>query len=132
MQPPRMNTSREPMTAIVQDEYGPAPERVLRVEAIARPVIGEDEVLVRVHGASVDRGTWHVMAGLPYPIRLAGFGFRRPKYRTPGRNLAGTVEARGATVTAFTPGDAVFGIGEASFAQYARARPDKLAPSRRS
>jgi NADPH:quinone reductase-like Zn-dependent oxidoreductase len=123
-----MTTSREPMTAIVQDEYGPAPEDVMRVEEIARPVIGEDEVLVRVRAASVDRGTWHVMAGLPYPIRLAGFGLRRPKYRHPGRNLAGTVEAVGASVTAFAPGDAVFGIGEASFAEYARARPDKLAP----
>jgi NADPH:quinone reductase-like Zn-dependent oxidoreductase len=123
-----MTTGREPMTAIVQDEYGPAPEDVLRVEDVDRPVIGEDEVLVRVHAASVDRGTWHVMAGLPYPIRLAGFGLRRPKYRNPGRNLAGTVEAVGTSVTTFTPGDAVFGIGEASFAEYARARPDKLAP----
>ena len=107
---------------------GPGPEDVLRIEEIARPVIGEDEVLVRVGAASVDRGTWHVMAGLPYPIRLAGFGLRRPKYRNPGRNLAGTVEAVGTSVTAFTPGDAVFGVGEASFAEYARARPDKLAP----
>jgi NADPH:quinone reductase-like Zn-dependent oxidoreductase len=90
-------------------------------------VIGDDEVLVRVHAASVDRGTWHVMAGLPYLIRLAGFGLRGPKYRNPGRNLAGTVAAVGAGVTAFTPGDAVFGIGEATFAEYARARPDKLA-----
>src|SRR5689334_18073577 len=128
MEPPSMTTGREPMTAIVQDEYGPAPEDALRVEEIARPVIGEDEVLVRVHAASVDRGTWHVMAGLPYPIRLAGFGLRRPKYRNPGRSLAGTVDAVGTSVTAFTPGDAVFGIGEASFAEYARARPDKLAP----
>ena len=71
MEPPRTTTGPEPMTAIVQDAYGPAPEDVLRVEEIARPVIGEDEVLVRVHAASVDRGTWHVMAGLPYPIRLA-------------------------------------------------------------
>jgi len=123
-----MTTSREAMTAIVQDVYGPAPEGVLRVEEIARPVIGEGEVLVRVRAASVDRGTWHVMAGLPYPIRLAGFGLRRPKYRNPGRNLAGTVEAVGASVTAFAAGDAVFGIGEASFAEYSRARPDKLAP----
>jgi NADPH:quinone reductase-like Zn-dependent oxidoreductase len=128
MKPPTMTTGREPMTAIVQDEYGAAPEDVLRVEEIERPVIGDDEVLVRVHAASVDRGTWHVMAGLPSPIRLAGFGLRRPKYRNPGRNLAGTVEAVGTGVTAFTPGDAVFGIGEASFAEYAPARPDKLAP----
>src|SRR3954469_18326984 len=122
MEPPRMTTGREPMTAVVQDEYGPAPEDVLRVEEIDRPVIGEDEVLVRVHAASVDRGTWHVMAGLPYAIRLAGFGLRRPKYRNPGRSLAGTVEAIGAHATGFEPGDAVFGICDGSFAEYARVR----------
>src|SRR3954453_16338210 len=116
------------ITAIVHDRYGPLPEGVLRLAEIDAPPAGGGEVLVRVHAASVDRGTWHIMSGLPYPIRLAGFGLRRPKYRNPGRNLAGTVEAVGASVTAFTPGDAVFGIGEASFAEYARARPDKLAP----
>jgi NADPH:quinone reductase-like Zn-dependent oxidoreductase len=123
-----MTAGRKTMTAIVQDEYGPAPEDVLRIDEIDTPPIEADEVLVRVHAASVDRGTWHVMAGLPYPIRLAGFGLRRPKYRNPGRNLAGTVEAVGGSVTRFKPGDAVFGIGDASFAEYARARPDKLAP----
>src|SRR3954464_1449676 len=116
------------MTSVLQDRYGPEPEDVLRLGEADRPAIGDDEVLVRVQAASVDRGTWHVMAGLPYPIRLAGFGFRRPKYRNPGHNLAGTIEAVGTSVTAFAPGDAVFGIGEASFAGYARARPDKLAP----
>src|SRR3954453_18415665 len=128
MEPPRMTTSLEAMTAIVQDEYGPAPEDVLRVEEIARHVIGEDEVLVRGHAASVDRGTWHVMAGLPYPIRLAGFGLTRPKYRNPGRSLAGTVEAVGSGGSGFEAGDAVFGIGGATFAEYAGAHPDKLAP----
>ena len=78
------------MTAIVQDRYGSAPEDVLRLAEIARPAIGDGEVLVRVHAASVDRGTWHMMAGLPYPIRLAGFGLRRPK--TPTR--AGTWPGR--------------------------------------
>src|SRR5919202_799326 len=121
-----MPAGRKTMTAIVQDEYGPAPEDVLRLDEIEKPSIAEDEVLVRVQAASVDRGTWHVMAGLPYPIRLAGFGLRRPKYRNPGRNLAGTVEAVGASVTAFTPGDAVFRNGQAPFAAYERARPDKL------
>jgi NADPH:quinone reductase-like Zn-dependent oxidoreductase len=115
------------MTAIVQDQYGEAPEQVLRVATLDRPEIREDDVLVRVHAASVDRGTWHIMAGLPYPIRLAGFGFRAPKYDNPGRNLAGMVEAVGAGVTAFTPGDEVYGIGEATFAQFARAAQDKLA-----
>jgi NADPH:quinone reductase-like Zn-dependent oxidoreductase len=81
-----------------------------------------------VHAASVDRGTWHVMAGLPYAIRLAGFGLRRPKYRNPGRSLAGTIEAIGAHATGFNPGDAVFGICDGSFAEYACVRTDKLAP----
>jgi NADPH:quinone reductase-like Zn-dependent oxidoreductase len=116
------------MTAIVQDEYGPEPEAVLRLGHIDGPTIGENEVLARVHAASVDRGTWHVMAGLPYPIRLAGFGFRKPKHANPGRSLAGTIEAIGTDVTGFAPGDAVFGIGAGSFAEYAAVGTDKLAP----
>ena len=123
-----MAASAQSMTAIVQDEYGPAPEAVLRLEQIDRPAIGDTEVLVRVHAASVDRGTWHVMAGLPYPIRLAGFGFRRPKSANPGRSLAGTIEAVGSDVAGFEPGDAVFGIGVGSFAEYAGVGTDKLAP----
>ena len=62
------------MISIVQDRYGAAPEDVLRVAEIATPTVGEGEVLVRIRAASVDRGTWHLMSGLPYPIRLAGFG----------------------------------------------------------
>lgn len=116
------------MKVITQDRYGPEPKDVLRLQETERPEISDDEVLVRVHAASVDRGTWHVMAGLPYPIRLAGFGVRRPKHANPGRNLAGTVEAAGSGVTDFKPGDEVFGIGTASFAEYAAARPAKLAP----
>jgi NADPH:quinone reductase-like Zn-dependent oxidoreductase len=126
-EPRSLTAARKTMTAIVQDEYGPAPEDVLRLDEIDRPTVEEDNVLVRVHAASVDRGTWHVMAGLPYPIRLAGFGVRRPKYRNPGRSLAGTVEAIGGDATGFKPGDAVFGICDGSFAQYARVRTDKLA-----
>jgi NADPH:quinone reductase-like Zn-dependent oxidoreductase len=119
--------AQQTMTAIVQDRYGSAPEDVFRVGQVARPAIGDGEVLVRVHAASVDRGTWHVMAGLPYPVRLAGFGVRRPKATNPGRNLAGIVEAVGADVTGTAPGDQVFGVGTATFAEYAVARPDKLA-----
>jgi NADPH:quinone reductase-like Zn-dependent oxidoreductase len=115
------------MAAIVQDAYGAAPEDVLRVGEIDRPTIGEREVLVRVRAASVDRGTWHLMAGLPYPIRLAGFGVRRPKYSNPGRALAGTIEAVGGDVAGFEPGDEVFGICDGSFAEYGRVRTDKLA-----
>jgi len=115
------------MTSVVQDRYGPDPEGVLRLGEVDRPAVGRDEVLVRVHAASVDRGTWHVMAGLPYPIRLAGFGLRRPKFANPGRNLAGTVEAVGAGVTGLRPGDEVYGTATATFAEYAVARPGKLA-----
>jgi NADPH:quinone reductase-like Zn-dependent oxidoreductase len=115
------------MMAIVQDAYGPAPEDVLRFEETPRPAVADDRVLVRVHAASVDRGTWHVMAGLPYPIRAAGFGLRRPKYANPGRSVAGTVEAVGAKVHDLAPGDEVFGIADASFAELATARADKLA-----
>ena len=79
------------MTAVVQDDYGTVPEDVLRLAEIARPAIADDEILVRVRAASVDRGTWHLMAGLAYPMRLAGFGLRRPKAPTraaawPGRS----------------------------------------------
>jgi hypothetical protein len=102
------------MTGIAQDRYGPAPEHVLRVAELAVPAVAEGHVLVRVHAASVDRGTWHVMAGLPYPIRIAGFGLRRPEYANPGRALAGTVEAVGAGVRGFSPAAAVYGIGGCS------------------
>lgn len=115
------------MTAVVHDRYGSAD--VLRVEQVHRPTIAADEVLIRVRAAGVDRGTWHLMAGLPYPIRLAGFGVRRPKNRVPGMDVAGTVEAVGRDVTRFQPGDEVFGIGRGTFAQYAAALESKLAPT---
>ncbi|MGF1425277.1 NAD(P)-dependent alcohol dehydrogenase [Kitasatospora sp. LaBMicrA B282] len=116
------------MRSVVQDRYGAAPEDVLRVAERGTPRIGPDEVLVRVHATGVDRGTWHLMAGQPYPVRLAGFGVRRPKLANPGRALAGTVAAVGARVTGFRPGDEVYGIGTATLAEYARAHPAKLAP----
>jgi NADPH:quinone reductase-like Zn-dependent oxidoreductase len=115
------------MRAIVQDVYGDTAD-VLRLEEIARPEPGPGEVLVRVQAAGVDRGVWHVMAGLPYPIRLAGYGLRAPKTRVRGSTLAGRVEAVGPDVTTLTPGDEVYGIGEGSFAEYASAPVAKLAP----
>jgi NADPH:quinone reductase-like Zn-dependent oxidoreductase len=114
------------MKAIVQDRYG-SPD-VLQLRDVDTPVIGDDEALVRVHAAGVDQGVWHIMAGLPYLIRLAGYGIRAPKNPVPGADLAGVVEAVGTSVTRFQPGDEVFGIGKGSFAEYARAREDKLAP----
>jgi NADPH:quinone reductase-like Zn-dependent oxidoreductase len=85
------------MKAIVQDVYGEAD--VLRLVEIDRPEPGADEVLLRVHAAGVDRGVWHIMTGLPYPIRLAGYGLRVPKDRVRGREVAGRVEAVGKNVT---------------------------------
>jgi len=125
--PPSETAGARTMTAIVQDRYGPAPEDVLRLARVGAVSIGDGEVLVRVHAASVDRGTWHVMSGLPYPIRLAGFGLHRPKYANPGRGLAGTVEAVGDAVRGFVRGDEVFGFGNAAFAEYAAAPVGKLA-----
>jgi NADPH:quinone reductase-like Zn-dependent oxidoreductase len=114
------------MRAVVQDAYGDA--GVLRHERIARPEVADNEVLVRVHAAGLDRGTWHLMTGKPYLMRIAGLGFRGPKDRVPGRDLAGTVEAVGSAVTRFAVGDEVYGVGRGSFAEYAVAREDKVAP----
>ncbi|MDQ2750982.1 MAG: NAD(P)-dependent alcohol dehydrogenase [Actinomycetota bacterium] len=113
------------MRAIVQDGYGRA-ER-WRLTEIARPGIANTEVLLNVHAAGIDRGTWHAMTGLPYLGRLY-FGLRKPKRSVPGLDVAGTVVAIGAEVSRFTVGDEVFGIGRGSFAEYARAREDKLVP----
>ena len=128
MEPTPLTAGVETMKAIVQDEYGTAPEVVLRIEEVARPTIGDDEVLVQVRAASVDRGTWHAMAGLPYLIRIAGFGLRAPKAPNPGRSVAGTVESVGKDVTGFEPGDEVYGTCDGSFAEYAAARARRLAP----
>ena len=114
------------MNAIVQKEYGSAPEDVLRISHVAQPAIGDDEVLARVASASVDRGTWHMMSGLQYPIRLSS-GLRRPKALNPGRSFAGTVESIGKDVSDFRPGDAVYGICDGALAEYARARTRKIA-----
>jgi NADPH:quinone reductase-like Zn-dependent oxidoreductase len=114
------------MQAIVQDSYGEAAD-VLRLEETGRPVIGDGEVLIRVRAAGIDRGVWHLMTGLPYPVRLAGYGIRAPRTRIRGREVAGRVEAVGQGVTTFQPGDEVFGIAEGAFAEYALAQPGKLA-----
>ena len=70
-------------------------------------MIRGDEVLVRIAAAGVDMGTWHCMTGLPYAMRLAGFGARKPKASNPGRSFAGTVESVGSDVTDVHPRDDV-------------------------
>jgi NADPH:quinone reductase-like Zn-dependent oxidoreductase len=113
------------MHAIVQDVYGSAD--VLHLAQIPRPVAAENEVLVRVRAAGLDRGVWHLTRGLPYLARLA-FGIRKPKNPVPGMDLAGIVVAVGPAVTRFAVGDEVFGSGRGSYAEYAVAREDQLAP----
>ena len=93
---------------------------------IERPTIAADEVLVQVHAAGLDRGTWHLMAGMPYAARLVA-GLRAPKNPVPGLDVAGVVAAVGGEVTRFQAGDEVFGVSKGSFAEFAAAREDKLA-----
>jgi NADPH:quinone reductase-like Zn-dependent oxidoreductase len=126
---PTLATDQEgTMKALVQDEYG-SPD-VLELRDIEKPEIGDDEVLLRVHAAGVDRGVWHLMTGLPYFLRLIipDLGLRAPKTHIRGSDVAGVVAAVGKDVTRFQPGDEVFGVGKGSYAEYAPALEDKLAP----
>ena len=106
----------------MRETYGPPEE--LRFGDVAEPVIGDDDVLVRVVAAGVDQGVWHLVTGLPRAIRLAGFGVRKPKNHVPGMDVAGVVTAVGANVTRFRPGDEVFGSGTSTYAEQAKA-PEK-------
>ena len=117
-------TAGSTMRAIVQDGYGSA--GVLHLARIARPRIGDNEVLLRVHAAGLDRGRWHLMTGQPYLLRLVA-GLRGPRNPVQGLDVAGTVVAAGPDVTRFSVGDEVFGFGQGTFAEYAAAREDKLA-----
>ena len=112
--------------AIVQDRYG-SPDDVLELKDIDKPIVADHDVLVRVHAAGVDPGVWHLMMGLPYLVRFMGYGLRKPRARVRGMDVAGHVDAVGKDVTRFQPGDDVFGTCDGSFAEYARAREDKVA-----
>jgi NADPH:quinone reductase-like Zn-dependent oxidoreductase len=118
------DTAQHMMQAIMQEGYGSAD--VLRLNRTARPRIADQEVLLRVNAAGLDRGAWHFMTGRPYVMRLAT-GLRTPKNPVLGREVAGTVVEVGASVTRFAVGDEVFGIAGGAFADYAAARADKLA-----
>jgi NADPH:quinone reductase-like Zn-dependent oxidoreductase len=114
------------MKAIVQDAYGSAD--VLELREIDIPLIGDNDVLVRVHAAGLHIGDWHVMTGLPYMLRVIGFGLLAPNVRVRGMDVAGVVEKTGSAVTRFAVGDAVFGTCEGSFAGYARVPEEQLVP----
>ena len=112
------------MKAIVQDRYGSAD--VLEFRDIEEPVVGKDEVLVRVRASGCGPDVWHIMTGQPYFARLM-LGFRRPKVGVRGWDVAGTVEAVGSSVEGFRPGDEVMGLASGgSFAELAMAPADKL------
>ncbi|HEX8763589.1 MAG TPA: NAD(P)-dependent alcohol dehydrogenase [Candidatus Acidoferrum sp.] len=112
------------MKAAIHTRYG-APD-VVEIAEQEKPVPEDDEVLIKVHAASVNPYDWHFMRGLPYPLRaVAGFG--RPKDTRLGLDVAGRIEAVGRNVTQFKPGDAVFGAGRGAFAEYVCAEESKVA-----
>jgi NADPH:quinone reductase-like Zn-dependent oxidoreductase len=113
------------MKAIVQDKFG-SPSEVLRLEETERPVVGADEVLVRVVAASVHIGDVYMIEGLPNIMRPA-FKRMRAKSGVPGTDMAGTVETVGKDVTRFQPGDEVYGWCKGAFAEYAATSEDALA-----
>ncbi|MFE7778283.1 NAD(P)-dependent alcohol dehydrogenase [Streptomyces sp. NPDC057445] len=113
------------MKAIVHDTYGSSD--VLELRDIDKPAVRDGDVLVRVHAAAVDAGVRHLMTGLPLLLRLMGYGLRAPKVPVRGREVAGRVEAVGATVTRFRPGDEVFGFCDGAFAEYVSAPEDRFA-----
>jgi NADPH:quinone reductase-like Zn-dependent oxidoreductase len=114
------------MRAIVQRCYGP-PE-VLALEQVAKPVPGSNEVLVKVHAASVNPADWHGMRGEPYVMRLSA-GFGAPEDQRFGTDFAGVVEAVGSEVSNYEVGDAVFGARHGALAEYVLVRADRaLAP----
>lgn len=121
------------MKAIVQDRYGSTDDLELR--EVEKPVVGDDEVLVRVRAASVHPDVWHVVSGRPYVLRLMGAGVSRPKNPIPGTDMAGIVESVGKGVTQYRPGDPVFGetiatqqwINGGAYAEYVSVPQDLLA-----
>jgi NADPH:quinone reductase-like Zn-dependent oxidoreductase len=121
------------MKAIVQERYGSPDDLELR--DVEKPVVGDDDVLVRVRAASLHPDVWHVVKGRPYVLRLMGAGFSRPKNPIPGTDMAGIVDSVGKDVSRFRPGDSVFGetiaaqqwTNGGAFAEYASVPQDLLA-----
>jgi NADPH:quinone reductase-like Zn-dependent oxidoreductase len=121
------------MKAIVQEKYG-SPDN-LKLREVKKPLVGDDEVLVRVQAASLHPDVWHVVVGQPYVLRLMGAGFPKPKNPIPGTDMAGIVESIGKNVRQLQPGNAVFGetivthqwIHGGAFAEYVSVHQDLLA-----
>ncbi len=120
------------MKAIVYTKYGP-PD-VLQLKEVEKPTQKENQVLVKVHAASVNAGDWRGMRANPFLVRLMGGGLLRPKDPRFGSDVAGRVEAVGENVKQFRPGDEVFGCAKGAFAEYVLTREAYLAlkPTNRS
>jgi NADPH:quinone reductase-like Zn-dependent oxidoreductase len=118
------------MKAIVHTEYGP-PD-VLQLQEVEQPVPAADQVLVRIHAASVNYGNLALVKGEPFLVRLMSGGLLKPKHTIPGGDIAGRVEAVGGSVTQFQPGDELFGdvsdCGFGGFAEYVAVPESALAP----
>lgn len=113
------------MQAIVYHRYG-SPD-VLELQEVEKPIVGDDDVLVRIRAASVNPYDWHFMRGEPIIVRPQLGGFRKPKATRLGVDMAGEVVAVGRNVREFRPGDEVFGVCEAALAEYATTRESSLA-----
>jgi NADPH:quinone reductase-like Zn-dependent oxidoreductase len=113
------------MRAVIQQQYGGSEQ--LSLADIPAPVAGPGDVVVRTRAAGVDRGTWHLMTGQPYAVRLM-FGLRRPKHPVPGRDVAGVVAEVGGDVTEVSVGDEVMGTADGSFAEFALVPRNRIAP----
>jgi NADPH:quinone reductase-like Zn-dependent oxidoreductase len=117
------------MKAILRDKYGSP--NVLVLKDIDKPELGDDEVLLRVHAASVNPADWHILRGAPYIARMQ-FGLRKPKDRVLGCDVAGHIETVGKDVTMLKPADEVFGSpfmhGLGAFAEWVCISEDLLAP----
>jgi NADPH:quinone reductase-like Zn-dependent oxidoreductase len=111
--------------AIVQVQYG-SPD-VLTLKDVDKPVVKDDQVLVRVNAAAINIGDWHLLRGVPYAMRLAS-GLLKPKREIPGLDVVGEVEVTGENVEQFRPGDEVFGWCRGAFAEYACAAETNLLP----
>ena len=118
-----IETGEPHMKAVVYTEYG-SPD-VLQLRDIKKPVPNDDEILVKVHAASVNPLDWHFIRGTPFIGRLGLMGLRKPKVPRLGVDYAGTVEAVGKNVSLFKPGDEVFGGKTGAFAEYLCTRADR-------
>ena len=114
------------MKAIVYSKYG-RPLDVVQLKEVDKPIPTDDQVLVRIHAASVNAYDWHMLTADIFLVRLAA-GLLKPKNSRPGADVAGRVEAVGKGIKHFQPGDEVYGdIGSGGFAEYACARENLLA-----